>query len=327
MTLTWPTALAGLLAVPFLVLGYRGLLRRRAARAQRLAGLGLVAPAAGAGRRRHVGPALFLGALVLLLVSFARPEATVAEPRREGTVVLAFDASSSMAATDLAPSRMEAAKAAARSFVERQPSSVLIGVVAFGEAGLVTQAPTQDRAEVLAAIDRMGTQGGTSLGRGLQTALTAIAGAPVQLVEAEDGSVEVQGPLGFYGSSAVVLLSDGENTDGPDPVQVAEVASTAGVKVYPVGLGSAEGTVLEVDGYQVSTQLDEEMLQAIAETTDGAYYSAPDEETLTEIYSSLDLAWTVRGEQVEVTGLFAAAAALLLLLGAGFTFLHFGRVV
>lgn len=136
-----------------------------------------------------------------------------------------------------------------------------MGVVAFGGNGLATKEATTDRAAVLAAIDRLGPEGGTALACGVQTALGAIVGRPVLL----DGpgtpgasGVEPQGPdLGYHGSSAIVLLSDGENTGEPDPIELADLASSAGVRIYPVGLGRPEGTVLEIDGFQVATALDE----------------------------------------------------------------------
>jgi len=328
MTFIWPWLLLALGAIPLLVLRYRRLLQHRAARRAELAALGLV-PAEGTttGRRRHVGPAFFLAALTLLLFALARPEAKVTEPRREGTVVLAFDVSNSMAATDLKPTRMEAAKAAARAFVEKQPATIRIAVVAFGESGVISQQPTTERTAVIAAIDRLTPQGGTALGRGIQTSLSAIAGRTVQLDE-PDSSAEASGQdIGYYGSAAVILLSDGENTDGPDPLSAAELASTAGVQVYPVGLGSAEGTVLDIDGYQVATALDEPLLREIATTTDGEYLAAADEQALTQVYQSIDLSWTVQGRKTEVTAMFAAAAALLLLVGAGWSVARTGRVI
>ena len=327
MTFAWPWMLLGLVALPLLVQGYRRLLDRRADRRRDLAALGLVAPAAITGRRRHLAPALFLAALALLLVGLGRPQATVAEPRREGTVVLAFDTSGSMAATDLAPTRMKAAQRAARTFVGQQPASIRVGVVAFGESGLITAQPTLDRAKVLAAIDRLAPQGGTALGRGLQTSLSAIAGKTVQLNQ-DDGGVEAAGQaLGYYGSAAVILLSDGENTDGPDPLAAAELASTAGVRVYPIGLGSPQGTVLKVGGFQVATALNEPILRRIADTTDGRYYAAADERALADVYDSIDLTWTVQARRIEVTGLLAGAAGLLLLLGAVLSVAWYGRVI
>ena len=158
--------LLALVVVPLVVLWYRRLLRDRAERRARLAALGLVAPrATTAGWRRHVPPVLLLLALVVLVTGLARPEATVPQPRREGTVILAFDVSASMAAKDLAPDRIDAAKAAARTFVQKQPTTVRVGVVAFSGSGLVTQEPTTDKGAVLAAIDRLTPQGGTALAK------------------------------------------------------------------------------------------------------------------------------------------------------------------
>jgi Ca-activated chloride channel homolog len=328
MTFAWPWMLVSLAAIPLLVLGYQRLLRQRAARRTELAALGLVsAGAVTTGRRRHVGPALFLAAIAVLFVALARPAATLSEAHREGTVVLAFDVSGSMAATDLAPSRIAAAKAAARAFVAREPAAVRIGVVAFSSSGLVTQQPTKDRSRVLDAIAALTPKGGTALARGLQTSLSAIAGKTVQLAAPGD-SVEPQGQdLGFHGSAAVILLSDGENTAGPDPLDVADLASTAGVKIYPIGLGSAEGTVLDIDGFQVATALDEPLLREMATKTDGRYFAASDAAALTRVYRSIDLAWVVAPKHVEVTALFAAAAALLLLVGAGLSLAWYGRAV
>ncbi|MDT7581893.1 MAG: Ca-activated chloride channel [Pseudonocardiales bacterium] len=331
MTLDWPWMLLGLAAVPLMVLRYRRLVRARAARRAELAAVGLVAPAAVSGARRHVPPALVLAALVLLLTALARPEATVPQPRREGTVILAFDVSSSMAATDLAPTRLEAAKAAARAFVERQPATVRLGVVAFGGSGLVTQEATADRARVVAAIDRLRPDGGTALARGLQTALGAVVGRPV-LVDGPGtpgvSGVEPRGPdLGYHGSAAIVLLSDGENTGEPDPIALADLASSAGVRVYPVGLGRPEGTVLQIDGFQIATALDEPLLREIAARTDGRYFAASDAQAATAVYDAVELAWTVQSEHVELTALLAAAAAVLLLVGVALSLTWFGRAV
>lgn len=344
MSFAWPWMLLTLFAVPALIVAYRRLLARRAARRTELARLGLVPAAASGrvigGRRRHVAPLLFLGALTLVLIGLARPQATVAEPRREGTVVLAFDVSASMAAKDIEPTRIEAAKAAARRFVELQPSQIKIGVVAFGDNAVITQQPTTDRAAITAAIDRLTPGGGTAVGRGLQSALTAIVGKPVLLDDGTggtggngtggngNGGVEEQSPdLGYTRSAAVVLLSDGENTTAPDPQRVAEVASTAGVRVYPIGLGSTKGTVLDIDGYRVATALDEQSLQELASTTDGQYFKAADAAQLERVYSSIELRWTVEQRPLEITAGFAGAAALLLLIGAALSWRWYGRVI
>jgi Ca-activated chloride channel homolog len=328
MTFAWPWMLLSLAAVPLVVVGYRRLLRRQAVRQEQLAALGMVATGVTRSRRgRNTGPALLLGALTLLLVSLARPEATIAEPRREGTVILAFDVSTSMAATDLSPTRLEAAKAAARTFVSRQPASIRVGVVAFGESGIITQQPTTAQDEVLAAIERLSPQGGTAVGRGILTSLTAIAGRPVLLDDSPSASDLEAADVGYFGSSAVVLLSDGENTAEPDPLALAELASTAGVRIHPIGIGSAEGTVLEVDGFQVATALDERLLRQIAETTDGTYYAAADEKSLAQVYSAIELGWSTEARRLEVTALFAAGAAVLLLAGAMLSLVRSGRVV
>jgi Ca-activated chloride channel family protein len=327
LTFVWPWMLLALVAVPLVVLWYRRLWRARAARRAELAALGLAGPAPIGGWRRSLPPALLLGALALLLAALARPEIGVPLPRREGTVMLAFDVSSSMTATDLTPTRMDAAKAAARTVVERQPPTVRIGVVAFGSSGLVTQQPTGDRAAVLAAIDRLQPSGGTALGSGLQTSLSAITGRPV-LVDAPGSSVEPQGPdLGYHGSAAVVLFSDGENTAAPDPVDVAELASSAGVRVYPVGIGSSQGTVIEVDGFQLATALDEPTLRTIAERTDGRYVAAADAPALAGVADAIDLQWKIETEHIEVTALLAAAAGLLVLVGVALSLAFSGRAV
>jgi Ca-activated chloride channel homolog len=328
MSFSWPWMLLALVLVPALVLAYRRELRRRARRRDELAALGLVpASAPRRVRVRHLAPILLLGALTLLLVSMARPSATVTEPHREGTVILAFDVSTSMAAKDLSPTRLEAAKAAARTFVARQPSSIRLGVVAFGDSGVIAQQPTLDRTAVLSAIKRLTPQGGTALGRGILTSLSAIAGKPLTFEGATEQGNPGETPIGYFGSAVIVLLSDGENTVEPDPEQLAELASTAGVRIYPIGLGSPQGTVLEVDGFQISTALDEPTLRSIASTSDGKYYAAADSASLSRIYGSIDLGWTTRTSRHEVTSWFAAAAALLLLAGAAVSVLRSGRVI
>jgi Ca-activated chloride channel homolog len=329
MIFAWPWMLLALVAVPLVVLWYRRLQRERAERRARLASLGLVAARAErSGWRRRLPPVLLLLALVVLVAGLARPEATVPQPRREGTVILAFDVSASMAAKDLEPNRIDAAKAAARTFVQKQPSTVRVGVVAFSGSGLVTQEPTTDKATVVAAIDRLTPQGGTDLASGLQTSLSSIVGRPVLVDSGPVNPLEPRGPdLGYHGSAAVILLSDGENTAGRDPLDVADIASGAGVKVYPIGLGKPEGTVLELDGFQVATRLDEPLLREIATRTDGKYFAATDEQALAQVYDSIALAWTVADEHIELTGLFAAVAGLLLLVGVGLSFVWFGRAV
>lgn len=333
MTLIWPWMLSALLLVPLFAVLYLRLLRRRQQTATALGPLGVVQNRSGraVGRRRHLPPALYLLGLTFLLFGLSRPELPVSLPRVEGTVILAFDVSNSMLAGDLEPTRIEAAKAAARTFVENQPSTIRIGVVAFGNGGLVVQPPTRVQGDVLAAIDRISPQGGTSLGQGIFTALNALAGEPLGADEAPlaEGDFPDELPsleIGDYSSAVILMLTDGENTSAPDPLDVAQLAAEAGVRVYPVGIGSAEGAVLEVDGFNVLTRLDETALEEIAGVTNGAYYRAEDRESLQDIYREIDLQLTVKGERKEVTSILAGLATLFFLIAAGLSMIWFGRV-
>jgi Ca-activated chloride channel family protein len=329
MSFIWPGMLVLLLAAPLLVLGYLALLRRRAERAAELAAQGFVpTPTSRRFRRlRHIPFALFLLALVLLLFAAARPEMSLSIPRREGTVILAFDASNSMKADDMQPTRMDAAKAAARAFVEKQPSSIKIGVVAFSDGGLVTQQPTNVRDDVLAAIERISPLGATSLGQGIFTSLSAVAGKPITVDPATLTDEAESVDIGYYGSAAIVLLSDGENTSNPDPLEVAKLASTAGVKIYPIGLGSPEGAVVNIDGFNVGTALDEATLKDIATVTDGTYYQAADADSLAKVYDQVDLKLTAEAKKTEVTAAFSGLSTLLLVVGGALSLVWFGRLV
>lgn len=334
MSFAWPPALGLLVLAPLLVLAYVKLMRRRARRTAELSAQGF-APNEAAVRmrgRRHVPFALFLAGLTLLLFSLARPHANLRLPEREGTVILAFDVSNSMRARDLKPSRLEVAKAAAAEFVDRQPSSIRVGVVAFSDGSLVVQPPTKEKENVKAAVKRLTPGGATSLGRGIFASLTLIAGKPIVLPEQTPSTNPEELDLdnvevGFYGSSAVVLLSDGENTARLDPQEIAKLASVAGVKIYPIGIGSPEGTVVEIDGFSVATALDEKSLESIASITDGEYFRASDAAALSDVYKHLDLKWERKSERTEVTGLAAGIAAALFVLGGGLSLLWFGRVV
>jgi Ca-activated chloride channel family protein len=209
--------------------------------------------------------------------------------------------------------------------VEAQPSTVQVGVVAFSRGGLVVQPPTDDQAAVLAAIDRLSPEGATSLAQGMLSALNAIAGEPISIDPAD---LEAGTPIdvGSYPSAVVLLLTDGENTTPLDPLVIAQLAAEAGVRVYPVGIGSLEGTVLQIDGYSVLSRLDETALQQIASLTNGAYYYAGDAASLQEVYQNVDLQLTISGEKMEVTALFAGAGLLLLLVGGLLSLLWFGRM-
>lgn len=322
--------LFSLLLIPLLAGFYLWLLRRQRQAVVELGPWGDLRNRAGRkiGLRRHLPPTIFLAGLSLLLLTAARPEMPVTLPRIEGTVILAIDVSGSMAADDLEPTRMEAAKAAARVFIEQQPPTILIGVVAFSGGGVVVQPPTDDRAAVLATIERLSPEGSTSLGQGIFSSLSAIAGEAIALdaaALAENPDPDQLSQIGDFPSAVVVLLSDGENTAPPDPLEVTQVAADARVRIFPVGIGSPEGTVVEIDGFKILTQLQESRLRQIAGLTNGRYYQAADEASLREIYETIDLQMTVSAEKMEITSLIAGVSVLLFSIGGALTLVWFGR--
>ncbi|HEY4331570.1 MAG TPA: VWA domain-containing protein [Ilumatobacteraceae bacterium] len=329
MSFIWPGMLVLLVVVPAAIIAYVRAARRRAARAGALAAQGFVSTAAARKRSksRHIPAVLFIVAIAVMAVAFARPQMSVGLPHREGTVILAFDISNSMLATDLKPTRMDAAKAAAKAFVDKQPSTIKIGVVAFNNGALITQQPTDDRTAADAAIDRLQPTGGTSLGQGIFASLSAIAGKALSLPDNATADDVANIDIGYYGGAAIVLLTDGENTSGPDASAVAQLASTAGVHVDPIGVGSADGTVLNIGGFSVETALDADTLQQIAKVTNGTYYDAADAAALAKVYQSIDLHTVTDPKKTEVTALFAAISTLLLIVGGVISMLWFGRLV
>ena len=258
--------------------------RRRWSRATAASGWsrgGRASAAAGGGTCR---PALFLLALALLLVALARPQTVVSLPRLEGTVILAFDVSGSMAADDLKPTRMEAAKVAARDFVRRQPPTVQIGVVSFSDGGLSIQAPTNDQDAVLAAINRLAPARGTSLANGILASLNTIATArtatgPRYYTNRTPEPTATPTPCrpGTHTSAVIVLLTDGENNEPPDPLEAAKAAADRGVRIYTVGIGSPAGATLKIEGFSVRRSSTRRRCKQIAQMTDGTYYNAGDE--------------------------------------------------
>lgn len=329
MTFQQPGALLLLLVVPVLIVVYLWVAQRRTADERELGTMAQALTRTGRplGWRRSVVPLVFLAGVVVLLVGMGRPEAKIDLPRRRGTVVLAFDVSASMKAKDLAPTRIAAAKRAARTFVADQPSSIRIGVVAFNDAGYVVQPPTRSRPEVLAAVDRLSARGGTALGRGILTSLSAVAGKTIVLDRDALENGERQPNVRFLGSSAIILLSDGDNTAQLDPQALASVAAQAGVRIFPIGIGSAGGAVVDIDGYQVATALNAELLRGVAERTRGTYFTASDAASLQRVYDSIDLELEVTGRNTEITAIFAGAGLLLFLVAAGLSLRWYGRVV
>ena len=253
-------------------------------------------------------------------------------------MILAFDVSASMAATDLAPTRIAAAKMAAKDFVARQPSSITIGVVAFSDSGVSVQAPTNDQATVIAAIDRLTPQRGTSVAAGILASLKVIAAAEAGPFSGDYYTNPTSGPAptptptptpmpaGVHAPAVIVLLSDGENNENPDPAAAAQAAADQGVRIYTVGIGSAAGTTVTVDGFQVFTQLDEATLQGISDTTGGTYYAATDAQQLRSVYDNIDTQVVLQPQMTEITSLLAGMSLLLLFAGAMTSLLWLGRL-
>lgn len=344
MQFFWPTALATLVVVPLLVLLYVWAQRRRRKYALRYASLSLVREALGKGPgvRRHIPPALLLAAVALMLVAFARPYAEIQVPVQEGTVILAMDVSGSMQAQDVAPNRMEAAKAAAKSFVEKQGEHVRIGVVSFSGDASIVQAPTPDKDLVLAAIDRLRPQRATAIGRGILISLDAIfEGSEDELPSAkwlrpgfgpEPGATlppapSLQPRAIPAAAATIVLLTDGQNNQYPPPLTIIDEAASRGVRVYTIGLGTKEGTVLRIGGRAIRTSLNEDELKEIAQLTDARYFNAQNEKELRSVYDNLTTELVLRKEKAEVSGLFAAGAAVLTVIAAALSLVWFGRVL
>ncbi len=324
MSFVWPLALLGLLTVPLIAFVLRRLDRRAAN--PTTARLGRGAPTDGRRVRRQMPIWLLLVSLTALLVGFARPQATIDVPQIKSTVVLAFDTSSSMAADDLEPTRLTAAKAAATDFVNDQPGVVEIGVVSFGSGGVVTMRPTDDRVAILSAIDRLEPAGGTSLSQGLFASLSAIAQGPMLFDPSADDGAIPSIDFGSFGSSIIIMFSDGEDTSEQDPTVLTELAATAGIRVFPVGIGSEEGAVIDLDGFSVATTLDEEALQNIAAQTNGTYFRAEDTADLASVADSVKREFAVEPEDIEITALFAIGALLVAALAGALSLKWTGRM-
>ena len=328
--------LFSLLLVPLFVVVYLLIQRRRRKLSAAYGSLGFAPGARGRqpGVRRHTPALLFLAGLTILSFALARPQAVVALPKQEGIVILAFDVSGSMAADDMKPTRMEAAKAAARDFVKRQPLFVQTGVVAFSDNGLSVQVPTNDPSAVLAAINRLAPQTGTSVGQGILASLNAIAvgssgGLPGEVysnILLTPTPTPTPVPHGTYTSAVIILLSDGENNENPNPLASAQTAADRGVRIYTVGIGSPTGTTVHINGFSLHTQLDEATLQQISEITGGTYYNAQSEQDLIKIYDHLDTQLVNKPEKTELTSLFAGASIVFMLIGGLLSLLWFSRL-
>jgi Ca-activated chloride channel family protein len=343
--------------VPLLAAGYVALLKHRAEHAGPI-GRMLIG---GAGRRerllRSAPPVLMLLAVLSAIFATARPTATVTLPSRQQTAILAMDVSLSMRARDIEPNRFEAAKAAAKAFVQELPPEMRVGIVSFAGTASLVQPPTRNREDAIAAIDRFEMQRATATGSALLVSLAAIFpdhdidvtsavfGSPRKRegpqreggarepgdrdrpVAKEKGTKEFEPvPPGSYKSAVIVLLSDGRRTTGADPIEAARAAADRGVRVYTVGFGTASGAEVDLGGYSIYMRLDEEALKAMAEITKGEYFYASSAGDLHKAYADLSSRLVLERADTEISALFAALAALLAIASGGFSVAWFGRI-
>jgi Ca-activated chloride channel family protein len=316
--------------------------RRRSRYAVRFTNLDLLANIAPRrpAWRRHVPPAFYLAAVAALVLGLARPTMVVAVPREDATVVLAMDVSGSMKATDVAPSRLAAAREAARSFIDQLPEGVRVGIVAFASRPVTLVQPTTDRAELDAALDGLQALDGTAMGDALMQVLDL-----AEVIQAGTASGATPSPSADPSATpdsavdqpsgqpvvAAILLSDGANSVGEtEPLDAAERAASLGVPVYTIALGTPNGEVeVRDDLGQVHTLQvppDTETLAQIAEVTGAAAFDAPTAEDLSAVYANLESRIGHVDERQEITSWFAAAALALVVVGAGLSALWFGRL-
>ncbi|WP_194943117.1 VWA domain-containing protein [Limnohabitans sp. 2KL-27] len=357
----WPRLLWLLATLPvwlglYIAWQARGVQRAWPAAAQARSG-----PGVPSGRiTRHAPVLLIWLGLAGLLLAMARPQAILLLPSRIDTVMLAIDSSGSMRASDVQPSRIEAAQAAAKSFVLGQPAQVKLGVVSVAGAAALVQAPTDQRDLIIQAIDQLSLQPGSALGSGIVIALHAMlpgSGLDVRgLIDGEaspqtpagkplDGSTTAppgspsnalpsksvnlpKVPPGSNSAAAIVLLSDGQSNVGPDALKMAQVAADLGVRVYTVGVGTAQGTVLKAQGMQMRVKLDEASLKKIAEITRAEYFSADNRQDLLQIYQSLSSKIVLKKHRrTEVSAVCALLGMLLVCWGCAWAWWRHGRII
>jgi Ca-activated chloride channel homolog len=281
---------------------------------------------------------LFL-ALATLLFASSRPAALITLPSAQETIVLAMDVSGSMRAADVQPNRLVASQEAAKAFVADLPRNVKIAVVSFAGTAAVVQAPTLSRDDVNQAIDRFQLQRGTAIGSGIVLSLATIfpdAGIDLSQITGQREMPPAPGdkpkqefkPVApaSYTSAAIILLTDGQRTTGPDPVEAAKMAADRGIRVYTVGVGTKEGEIIGFEGWSMRVRLDEETLKTIANITRADYFYAGTASDLKKVYQGLSTRLIVEKKETEIGALFAALGTLLVVLAAGLSVWWFGRV-
>ena len=344
-----PELLLGLLLIPVAIGFYLWTQRRRSRYAVRFTNLDLLAnltPKRPAWRR-HVPPVLYLGAIAALLIGLARPTMVMATPREDATVLLAMDISGSMRATDVSPTRLDAAKAAAISFIDQIPAGIRVGVVSFASASNVLVSPTTDRAQLKEAIEGLSPRDGTAMGDALMQVLDIAEDIQTSANAGEPGATATPAPTTTPSPSAspdagvdrpvgeplvaAILLSDGANSVGTaEPLDAAKRAATLGVPIYTIALGTPEGKVTVNDQFGQPVTLDvppdTETLTQIAETTGAQAFAAPSGEDLKAVYANLESRIGYTEQTQEVTFALVGAGLILVILGAGASALWFGRL-
>jgi Ca-activated chloride channel family protein len=338
----------GLVLLPVFVAWYAiGVRRARRRAAERFAERALFEQLATSlpGLRRHVSMALYFVALALLLGAVGRPVMALPMPVNKAVVILAIDTSGSMQATDIDPTRLEAAKAAARTFVDAFPQGPKIGLVSFSTYATLMIPPTPDHEAVKQAIATLKPQEATAIGDGILVALKALPGRVVNLPDATPGP-SVPGPFGTppggatpsvppppppapqdLSPAAIILMSDGgQNAGNTDPLNAAVVAKQQKVKIYTVGLGAPGGSVMTFQGQMVFVPFDPSLLQQIAAVTDGKFFMSSQTQQLKQIYRDLGrtLGWETR--KTEVSSMFVGGAGALLLAGGLASLVWTGRL-
>jgi Ca-activated chloride channel family protein len=301
-----PWLLLGLALIPLLGVAYvlAERRRRRAAAAFASPSVAVSAVPRSPGWRRHLPLGLAGLATAALIAALARPEVTVAVPAEQATIVLAMDHSGSMMATDVAPSRLVAARETGAAFLDEVPERVRVGGVVFNHRAQAVSSPTTDRAEVRSALeDAMTPSGGTATGDALATSLAMIRAQRAP--------------------GAIVLLSDGTATHGQDPLPIADEAARLKIPIYTVALGTASGKLPNGD----AVPPDVETLREIAERSGGEAFTADQASQLSAVYEQLGSEVATKEEQREITSAFAGGAALLLLLGGGLSLRWFRRLL
>ena len=340
MSFSWPWALLALLAVPLLLAVRWWLNRRRKRAAVTVSSVALIR-AALPGRtswRRRLPVFLFLTGLLALAGALARPQASMAVPSNSTSILLAIDVSGSMCATDVRPNRFTVATDAAREFVRAQDDGTRIGLVAFsGIAGLLV-APTTDKDSLLDAIDTLRTARGTAIGQAILTSIDAIAESNPNVAKTGvDLGSTVPEQLGDYEPDTIVVLTDGSNTTGVDPVTAAQQAAARKLRVYTIGFGTTTPAPMVCTADQIggdspfgqgrfggggrgggpNMEIDEAALTEVADVTGGRYFRAEDADQLVEVLTDLPREFDLRTQEVEITVWFVLAGAVLVMAGVG----------